>query len=922
VELGDIGLAYLPVVDALRELADDPTEAELLAVVATTAPGIHRLLPGATEPSATGVHGDGQDQLQVFDAVRALLVGRAERSPVVLVLEDLHWADRATRDVLVFLGRTLRSGRVMLVVSYRSDELHRRHPLRPLLAELVRLPGVERLELAPLSLGELAEHLEAITGTPLPADQVERIYARSEGNPFYAEQLLVAGAGRADVALPSTLADVLLARVQALSELAQQVLRVVAVAGRRVSHRLLGEVAGWPEADLERGLREAIGAGVLITDSSTGSYAFRHALLQEATYGDLLPSEQVRLHAAYARVLTSETDGVGAEFAHHCLASNDLVGALAGSVRAAEEAAAVLAPAETFRHLSTALRLWERVPDPATVTGTDRVELLLRAAEAALASGERQWAADLAQDAATTAEAAADPARAARAYERLGRYLIDIDRFEEALRARARAVELVPAQPSTPLRARVTAAMAQALVNARRRQEAHRWCEAALVAAREAGSADDEADALITLGMLQEYDDPANARSLYAAGRARAAAAGNLEIESRALVDLAWMEFGRGNLAAARAVFDEGVELAQRTGLGWSRFGIDMRRGQCLVRYEAGEWDECERLVATVPDLVTSLPVARLASATLPVQVGRGRAAAAKRLRELAALSGLDAITDLDSLGAEADHATWQGNLERARSAVQRGLATIQASTRSEEPWDYVWFGALGLAVEAEDAERARAAGDARALAVAIEAGRVLLEGARSAMGRGKRTGWVHDVFPLGFHAKAEAEWTRLRGRSDPQAWQAAVEAFSFGQVYEVARCQWRLAEALLSVGDREQATVAARAAHATAVRLGAEPLRVALEALARRGRLDLGVGLPAERTLAGLTPRELEVLRLLMEGRSNRQIAEQLFISGKTAGVHVTNLMAKLGVHSRLEAAATARRLGVDAPTRDSSAT
>jgi hypothetical protein len=203
------------------------------------------------------------------------------------------------------------------------------------------------------------------------------------------------------------------------------------------------------------------------------------------------------------------------------------------------------------------------------------------------------------------------------------------------VRARARAVELIAAQPPTPLRARVTAAMAQALVNARRREEAHRWCEAALVAAREAGRADDEADALVTLAMLQEYDDPANARSLYAAGRARAATAGNLEIESRALLDLAWMEFGRGNLAAARAVFDEGAELAQRTGLGWSRFGIDMRRGQCLVRYEAGDWDECERLVAAVPDLVTSLPVARLVSATLPVQVGRGRAAAAKRLREL-----------------------------------------------------------------------------------------------------------------------------------------------------------------------------------------------------------------------------------------------------------------------------------------------
>jgi DNA-binding NarL/FixJ family response regulator len=128
-----------------------------------------------------------------------------------------------------------------------------------------------------------------------------------------------------------------------------------------------------------------------------------------------------------------------------------------------------------------------------------------------------------------------------------------------------------------------------------------------------------------------------------------------------------------------------------------------------------------------------------------------------------------------------------------------------------------------------------------------------------------------------------------------------------------MARCQWRLAEALAAAGDREQAATAARAAHTTTTRLGAAPLRSALEALARRGRLDLGVALPAQPTLAGLTPRELEVLGLLVEGRSNRQIAEQLFISAKTASVHVTNLLAKLGVHSRLEAAAVARRLGLE---------
>ena len=273
--------------------------------------------------------------------------------------------------------------------------------------------------------------------------------------------------------------------------------------------------------------------------------------------------------------------------------------------------------------------------------------------------------------------------------------------------------------------------------------------------------------------------------------------------------------------------------------------------------------------------------------------------------------------------GWEAELATWHGDLQRARSAVQRGLAIIDAS--QFEPFQTVhdarvcW---VGLAVQAERAERARAAGDAEGLSDAIAVGGALLKRARSAVEQAHQAGLAHHVYVAGWLAKAEAEWTRLQGHSDPKAWQAAVEAFSFGHGYEVARCRWRLAEAFLGAGDREQAIAAARAAHATAVRLGAEPLRNALEALARRGRLDLGGGLPTGRALAGLTPRELEVLRLLVEGRSNRQIAEQLFISGKTASVHVTNILAKLGVHSRLEAAATARRVGLDQPAQEGSAT
>jgi DNA-binding CsgD family transcriptional regulator len=912
VELGDIGLPYLPVVDALRGLADDPEEARLLAGAATTAPGLGRLLPGIDPVRPTG---DALDQLQVLDAVRAVLVGRSERSPVVLVLEDLHWADRATRDLVAFLARTLHAARVTLAVSYRSDELHRRHPLRPLLAELVRLPLVERLELAPFTRAELAEHLEAITGTPLPAEQVEGIHDRSEGNPFYAEQLLAAGAGGAPVELPATLAELMLARVQGLSEPAQRVLRVAAVAGRRVPHRLLAGVAGQPEADLEQGLHEAVGAGVLTTDATTGSYAFRHALLQEAVYGDLLPGEQVRLHAAYAHLLAAEPGGAAAELAHHCLASHDLAGALAASVRAAEEAEAVLAPAEALRHLHGALALWERVPEPAATAGTDRVELSLRAAAAASAAGEHQRAATLARDAASSADATADPARAARGYERLGLYLFDAGRLREGLAACTRAVELVPAEPPTPLRARVTAAMAQVLVNTRRPEEARRWCDEALAAARSAGSADDEADVLITLGMVEQYDDPAGACARFAAARAQAAEAGNPLIEHRALYDLAQVTNELGDLASARATFDEGAGSTERAGLGWSRFGILMRRRQIQVRYLTGDWDGCERLVAAVPELVTTLAAAEVVAEGLGVMVARGRPTASERLRQLVALTG--AVPDLDKNVAvwEAELATWQGDLDRASSAIRRALAAADAIEHFDQALEGIWVCMNGLSAEADRAERARAAGDTATLNDAIAAGRALLERARATVEQAPGAGLGHDVHARGRHAKAEAEWTRLQGRSDPARWQAAVDAFSYGHVYAVARCQWRLAEALAGAGDREQAAAAARAAHATATRLGAVPLRAALEDLARRGRLDLGVGLPAERKLAGLTPRELEVLRLLVEGRSNRQIAEQLFISDKTASVHVTNLLSKLGVHSRLEAAAMARRLGLEQP-------
>ena len=913
VELGDIGLAYLPIVDALGGLAEQAADAELLAEVAATSPGLGRLLPGigGVGPAAAVEVGDGLEQLRLFEAVRTLLLRRSEWSPVVMVVEDLHWADRATRDLIAYLAR-MRSGRVLLLGTYRSDGLDRRQPLRSLVAELLRLPAVEQLELNPFDQVELAEQLDALSGGPVPPAWVERIHRRSEGNPFYAEQLLVAGAGPREVALPSTLGELLLVRVEALSRQAQNVVRIVSVAGRAVPHDRLAPLTGLLEPDLEGALREAMQAGVLIIDRESEGYRLRHALLREAVYGDLLPGERVRLHAAYARLLTSDSTGAAAELAYHRLATHDLTGAMTASLRAADQANAISAPVEALRHLNQAIALWGQVPNPSELCGSDRIGLVLRAAETAGVAGDHPQAVALARDAVATVDVVAAPLRAAEVYGQLGWHLYQLGRFEEALQVRMQAVALVPAQPPTRLRAQVSAAAAQALAAAGRQDEARRWSNEALSIAQALGDAEVEADALTTLGLIESSGDPAKAYALFAAARQRAVSVADRRIELRAIYNLAANQDMLGNLGAACALADDGAALAARAGLGWSGIGLELRREQCRLHYVVGSWDTSEQLVAAVPEFVITFPVARLAAAGLAVQVGRGRPAAEVRLGQLRSLAGRDPFLDLEVARWEAEWARWRGELDRAGSAIERALALIaEDMARADQPLFMAWIGLEGLTVAADRAEQAWAAGATSTLNDAHAAGQGLIGQIRAAVEQTSRIAPAKEL--SAWLAEAEAEWTRLRGDVDVTRWQTAVEAFDYGCVYEVARCQWRLAEALLGAGSRAEATAAAMAAYQTAVRLDAQPLRGALEGLARRGRLNLGVSAPHPRGDGGLTPREREVLALLEQGRSNRQIAEQLFISGKTVSVHVTRILAKLDVHSRRDAAARARQLGLD---------
>jgi predicted ATPase len=338
--------------------------------------------------------------------------------------------------------RNLRNGRLLLLLTYRSDELHRRHPLRPLLTELERDRRVERLELGRFDLGEVTAQLTGILGVAPAARLAERVHARSGGNALFVEELAAAASvGGAGAALAGEglatggLRDVLLARVEPLPEPARRLLRVVAVAGGRIGHELLAEVAGLPAPALLEGLRAAVAARVLLVDARDGGYGFRHALVKEAVDGTLPPGERPRLHARLAVALTARGDGprragagvpgldpaLAAELAWHWYAAHDLARALPAAVDAGQAAERVYAFAEAQHHFERALELWELVP--AAPAGLDRCELLARAAEAAANAGGAERAISLVRGALAEVDPARDRRRAGLLTRRLASYL-------------------------------------------------------------------------------------------------------------------------------------------------------------------------------------------------------------------------------------------------------------------------------------------------------------------------------------------------------------------------------------------------------------------------------------------------------------------------------------------------------------------
>jgi DNA-binding NarL/FixJ family response regulator len=926
VDLGDVGLPYLPFVDLLRPVAADPA----LAPAASGLPALTDLLAGrpGVVPAEPGSHDDvagapphrslrpspDDGRLQLFESVAALLGELAAATPLLVVLEDLHWADRSSRDLLRYLLARLVEERVAVVASYRSDDLHRRHPLRPLLAELVRLPGVERVELEPLpdaAVGELVRNLARLGGAGTGA--VDDVVSRAEGNAFYAEELLAAGLQ--GETLPLALADVLLARVERVGPDAQQVLRVAAVAGRRVRHELVAAVSRLGPVDLEQALAEAVHHHLLVV-SEDGRYRFRHALLREAVLSDLLPGERVRLHAAVAAYLTENPGaGTAAERAHHARESNDLPAAFSAALEAAEEARRAGAPAEQLQQLEAALALWPAVPDAAERAGRDQVSLLFDTAAAARAGGDLHRAVALLRSARDACGPDTDPVIRARVHYTLAQAYIWFDDFDEAYRESSAALALVPADPPSPARAWAAATHARTAFYVDRETEADAAADEALDAADALDLDEVWADAAVSLARMHGDEDAPAVRARLDEALARARRSGDVDVEMRVLFNLAIVAYEQGDLVQALSWSTDGVERACALGVEWSFYPAELRHLQVVAGYMTGDWDAslaAAEQLARVPEMA-----AHVRAAGLLVLVGRGDPSTAERIawaEGLAGRRGTPVMLLVDTAAAEIDRSAWAGD---AAAAVRR---TRESVHRLFELWDVdrlaaVRLVAMGVGAAADAAAAARLVGDIATADRWVAEAEPLAELARQAIETFTAAGGRIGLEGLAWQARMDAELARLRGEAAPKLWQVASDGFgAIAHVYEQARSRWRLAEALLTTDDRAGAATELRAAHEVALRLKAEPLRTAVEALARRGRLD--AELPgAGRTVdpaAVFTPRELEVLGLLAQGRTNKQIGAALYISEKTASVHVSNILAKLDAGGRTEAVAIAAQRGL----------
>ena len=915
-------LPLLPVADALGELSR-VDRGELLESALAVTPEyvrveVERLLPQLGSGAEPSGREESWQRERLFAAVAELLDAAAQRRRIVLILEDVHWADTATLDCLTFLTRARRDSGLTVVMTCRGDEA----PLGPhvveWLAHVRGRGGVAEMRLGPLSRDEVAEQIAALAGSPASTLVVDELYARAEGNPFFTEQLVAAASTesglRAGITLPARLAELLVARSGRCGGAARTVLSALAVAGRPLDEDLLAAVSGLDVENVRGGLRELAAARLLADGNARGEHRPRHALLAEAVAAELLPGEQAGFHERAAGALqASADDALAAEVAGHWAAAGRAAEELSARVRAAEAAERVFGYAEAARHWQRAIELFDELPDAQQLVGMSLPQLYVRGLDSLWASGEVARRDGLAEEAYRRFAHHPDPAVAASirlraAWSRWDRSPTETRQlFEQAL-------ALFEQVPPTVDQAKAWGSYGQFLFHGEGHGDARR---AALTRGLQAAEAVGAIGVAAEIQMNLAHD--ACLRGQVAEGFAIVARARALAESSRdgeALIDVAGYEsdillktarFGDAAEAGLR-----GVQAARESGR-WPDFP-GANAAEALLAL--GRTAEAAQLIDPLTDEPPDPDHFGMHALRAEVDLLRGEVeAAADLLRQISAVVGR--ISSIDSAGEiaqrTAEVAVWSGR-------PADGLAEVQEVLNRYQSTDWTiqcgWLLAVGMRACADLAGQGRARRDESTTQAALAAADDLA----AWVDRTGGTPFTDHPYVATIPA-ARATWhserSRLSGTTDPAAWQAAADAWdALGCRHRAAYAGWRGAEARLLAGE-PPAIVADTVRSAAATAAGHAPLLASIRALADRGRIPLTTASsPAEPHKQpapyGLTDRELLVLRLLAAGRSNGQIGAELFINRKTASVHVSNILRKLGVSNRAQAAALAERAGM----------
>ncbi|WDT57729.1 helix-turn-helix transcriptional regulator [Streptomyces sp. G7(2002)] len=969
IEIGSEGLPFAPF-SAILHTLNWHLRDELAAAVAGQEGELSRILPELGETPGEA-HDEEIGRARLFELTARLLERLAAHRTLVLVVEDLHWADRSTRELLAYLLKALHDANVLLVATYRSDDIHRRHPLRPFLAEIDRMRTVRRVELARFNREEVRSQIAGINGSEPEEDTVDRVYKRSEGNAFFVEELARGLADGCLHGLSDPLRDLLLVRVEALPEDAQRVVRTAAEGGSTVEHELLAAVCRMPEDDLIEALRAAVGSNTLVPTQDGTGYRFRHALAREAVVDDLLPGERTRLNRRYAEALEANpslvrTEVCAARLASYWYKAHDAAKALPAVLAASVQARRRHAYAEQLRLLDRALELWDDAPkevrqgvrpvdyaEAYPACGCDDgdalrfLDLLAEIAVAARLSGDNERAFTITKRALRSLRDENDPPPSSQHGSSRGDplrkawFLVQRSRLCQSTGRGngwadlGAAQELVRGLPPSSVHAEVMAAVASWAVLHEPGPDTLATAERAVELAQLVGDKEAELNSRLTLaGLRVDSGEVEEGLADFRTSLDRAVCRGYFAVIARGHVNLPSALEGVGRSREAVEVTERGVELTTRYGLKDSTSWVLGNRAESLQ--SLGRWKEAGRAVADARRLAQShRAIALAASRRIDLALNEGDLAEAER--ELAVAQEHYGTHDPQPQHAivMAQHAlrvaARQGRLLDARSILQQALDAGFPPGTHRYAWPLLWAATTAEA-------------DARGLPAAEPGRAVILARIRDAAKRLPQLSPVWSAYGLA----VDAELRRAEGRETPDAWAGAVAAFEpLERPHELARACYRWAESLLHGSERataglhgrtprEAAVLLLTQAHTAAVTMGARPLADELELLAQRARIPLPgltpadtagtAGTPAGNGRAatqapapsdtapaaslGLTPRERDVLRLVADGRSNRQIADALFISPKTASVHVSNILAKLGVSGRGEAGAVAHRL------------